>query len=239
MARACSICTHPQRREIDAAVAAGTPLRVIAREFATTHTALGRHRAHIVPGTPIVPSAAPSIAPSAPTAAETEQTQTRRHQGRQCTVCTHPEHSNINAALVTGASYRDIAAQYGLVHASIARHAATHLPAQLAHAQHVEEVASASGLLLQIQSLQSEAAALLERAKTTGDIRAAAAVLAQQGRFIELLAKVEGQLQGDGPTVNVLVSQDWQRIRGVIVAALAPHPEARIAVAAALEHQAP
>jgi hypothetical protein len=43
----CSICSHPERRAIDAALAAGTPMRSIAFRFGTTHTTLRRHRAHV------------------------------------------------------------------------------------------------------------------------------------------------------------------------------------------------
>ncbi len=132
-------------------------------------------------------------------------------------------------------SYRSIALQFHFSHTAVARHA-DHVPAQLAQAQQVAIVAGADNLLDQIQALQAEAAQLLQRAKTKDDIKAAATVLGQQGRFIELLAKVQGQLPGDGPTVNVLVSPDWQRLRGVILAALAPYAEARLALAAALEH---
>jgi len=259
MARACSICAHPQRSSIDAAISAGTPLRRIIEqipqaerdqtsqvEHARSDTcsasrsdtrsasislgALARHKAHAAPATsalsaPIVPETEQALSPRA-----------RRQSGVRCTVCHHPHRREIDAALVANTSSgRSIARQYGLHPSAVQRHSIDHLPAQLVQAEHVEAVASASGLLLQIQNLQAEAAALLERAKDAGDIRAAAAVLAQQGRFIELLAKVEGQLPGDGATVNVLVSPDWTRIRSAILAALAPHSEARLAVAAALE----
>lgn len=49
----------------------------------------------------------------------------------------------------------------------------------------------------------------------------------------ELLAKLLGQLK-DGPTVNVLISPDWQRLRSVILEALMPYPDARIALAETL-----
>jgi hypothetical protein len=47
MARPCSICNHPKREEIDAALVAGTPLRDIARQFKTGKDALARHKAHV------------------------------------------------------------------------------------------------------------------------------------------------------------------------------------------------
>jgi hypothetical protein len=232
----CSICGHPRRQEIDAALASGTSLRAVAREFSTTHTALSRHRAHIG-SAPAAPSA-----PGAPSRPEADQAPAplpaRRRPGPRCTVCSHAQRSNIDTALVAGATTYEVAAQNGLSQRAVARHAAAHIPAALAVAAQAQVVASAGSLLDQIQALQAEAAALLERAKSAGDIRAAAAVLAQQGRFIELLGKVQGELQ-DGPTVNIAVSPDWQHIRTAIMVALQPFADARIAVAnaLALEHQ--
>jgi hypothetical protein len=51
---------------------------------------------------------------------------------------------------------------------------------------------------------------------------------------LELLAKLVGELQPDGVTVNLLVSPEWQRTRAALLTALAAHPAARQAVAAAL-----
>lgn len=44
MAQLCSICTHPQRAEIDQAILAGTPLRNIAKQYSVSATALHRHK---------------------------------------------------------------------------------------------------------------------------------------------------------------------------------------------------
>jgi hypothetical protein len=111
------------------------------------------------------------------------------------------------------------------------------VPAQLAHAHHVETVARADDLLSQVQVLRNRAYALLDSAEEAGDIRAAVVAMREVRECIALLAKVAGELPGDGTTVNVLVSSDWARLRSAIMLALAPHPEARIAVADALEHQ--
>ncbi len=49
----------------------------------------------------------------------------------------------------------------------------------------------------------------------------------------ELLAKLLGELD-DRPVVNLALSVDWQAARAALVAALAPWPDARVAVASAL-----
>ena len=50
MPRMCSICGHPQRLQIDAALRAGQPLRHIAKHYGTSPTALFRHKQADQPG---------------------------------------------------------------------------------------------------------------------------------------------------------------------------------------------
>jgi hypothetical protein len=56
---------------------------------------------------------------------------------------------------------------------------------------------------------------------------------AQLQNQTELLAKLLGELN-DAPQVNVTISPEWQTVRAVLLAALAPYPDARTAVAARL-----
>ncbi len=46
MPRTCKACSHAQRKELDAALAAGTPLRSIAAHHGISPAALARHKAH-------------------------------------------------------------------------------------------------------------------------------------------------------------------------------------------------
>jgi len=47
MPRACSICTHRQRAEIEIALASGASFRNVAGRYGTSATALHRHRKHV------------------------------------------------------------------------------------------------------------------------------------------------------------------------------------------------
>lgn len=49
MPRTCTVCVHPQRPAIDAALVRGEPLRNIAERFGTSATALHRHKAEHLP----------------------------------------------------------------------------------------------------------------------------------------------------------------------------------------------
>lgn len=47
MSRKCTICTHPQRAEIDRELAEGRSIRDIARRYSVSRPSLHRHRTHV------------------------------------------------------------------------------------------------------------------------------------------------------------------------------------------------
>ena len=47
MSRRCTVCAHPDRAGIDAAIVAGKPYRRIATQHSLTEAAIRRHRVHI------------------------------------------------------------------------------------------------------------------------------------------------------------------------------------------------
>lgn len=47
MAQQCSVCTHPERVAIDAALAGGTSTRDVAGRYGTSKSAVDRHRQHM------------------------------------------------------------------------------------------------------------------------------------------------------------------------------------------------
>lgn len=157
---------------------------------------------------------------------------------RPCTVCTHDKRREIDAALVAGqTSNTRIASQFAITEAAIRRHRAAHLPARLAQAQAAVEVAQADDLLAQVQDLQRRTMSILAKAEQAEDLRVALAAIAQARGNLELLARLLGELHDQEVKVAVLVaSPDWLRLRGAILAALDPFPDARLAVTEALRH---
>ena len=150
---------------------------------------------------------------------------------RSCTVCVHPKREEINRALVGGASNRSVASLNDVSEAAVRRHKANHLPAKLVMAQAAEEVAQADDLLGQMRDLHARTLAVLEAAETTNQHRTALSAIREARSNLELLAKLLGELD-ERPQVNVLISPTVQT---AIIAALEPYPEARLAVADALE----
>lgn len=51
MPRSCTVCTHPNRAEIDRALISGTALRDIARRWSVSKDAAARHKADHLPAT--------------------------------------------------------------------------------------------------------------------------------------------------------------------------------------------
>ncbi len=152
---------------------------------------------------------------------------------RVCTICTHKGRSKIDKALVARRPFRDIAGQYGVSKSALVRHHDDHLPAALVKAQDAAEAAQADALLAQVVDLRDKALDVLDTAQGSEDLRAAIGAIREARGCVELLAKLAGQLK-DAPTVNILVSSEWQGLQAVILQALEPHADARLAVAEAL-----
>jgi len=152
---------------------------------------------------------------------------------RPCSVCTHPERDEIDTEIVRGQPFRRIATQRGVTEQSVRRHGTTHLPELVAQAHEAQERAHAGNLLDELRELHGRVLRILESAEESGDLRAATGAIREARSVIELLAKLTGQID-DQPEVNIVVSPQWLTIRGAILEALEPFPEARVAVGARL-----
>ena len=150
-----------------------------------------------------------------------------------CTICSHEQRLAIDQALVTTQPIRKIAARFGTSPSALTRHKAEHLPVQLVKAQEAQEAAHAGDLLTDVRGLYTKAQAILEQAQGAGALAVALGGIREARGCLELLAKLQGQLD-DRPVVNVLITPEWQRLRAVIIEALADEPSARVKVAAAL-----
>ena len=154
-------------------------------------------------------------------------------RGPPCSVCVDPRRDEIERALVSGqpdtrvsASFRELSAD------AIRRHREAHLPARLLKAREVAEVAQADALLEQVRTLHRRALAILDASESAGDLRTALGGIREARGCLELLGRLEGELEP--PTVNLIVSPAFIELRSRLLRALEPFEEARRAVAAAL-----
>jgi hypothetical protein len=148
---------------------------------------------------------------------------------RTCKVCVHADRPEIDKAIISGGSLRDIAGQYTLSKSAVERHR-EHIPQALTRAQEAREVARADDLLREVRALRSKAISILLQAEAAGDLRTALAGVREARECLQLLAKLSGELD-ERPVINVLISPEWVAVRSVLMTALVPYPEARIAVA--------
>jgi hypothetical protein len=153
---------------------------------------------------------------------------------RACTVCGHPQRHEIEQAMLAREPFRAIARRFGLSKDALLRHHDDHLPAALVEASRIREITRADDLVDRVIGLARETQAVLERAKAAGDDKLVLAAIATAGRQLELQVRLLGQLQ-ETATVNIVLSGEWIGLKAQVVAALDPFPEARLAVAAALE----
>jgi hypothetical protein len=149
-------------------------------------------------------------------------------------VCSHIKRFDIDAALVAGEAYRNIAERFGTSTTALVRHKTDHLPASLSKAKKVEETTQADTLLGQLLSLNRETLAILKQAREGEDNELALKAIARAEKQIELQARLLGELQEE-TTVNVFLLPEWQQLRALILSALSSYPQARLAVVQALE----
>ena len=165
---------------------------------------------------------------------------------RPCTVCRHKRRQEIEAALVAGTTYRTIADRWRISKTALIRHKSACVAPKVAEAVAAAESEHTERLIDQVRGLHDRTVALvvtvegiLGRARKPAAKLAAVVVAAKVVKEIrgnmELLGRLTGELDSGKTTVNVFHNPQWIELRGAIVAALVPHPDARQAVLAAVE----
>jgi hypothetical protein len=125
---------------------------------------------------------------------------------RTCTICSHPRVLAINEALVQNEAHRRVSKRFGASASAMYRHMQEHLPAtRNSLVDNAPEVATDGTLLAKITRLEAEARRLGKKAEDAGDFRGAMAAVRELVRIVELLAKLQGEIQEPtGTTVNVV-----------------------------------
>jgi len=153
---------------------------------------------------------------------------------QQCSICIHPQRAEIDKALVAGEPLRDIAGRCPVSRSALHRHKQDHLPGHLVKAAQEEDLGQAIDVLRQLKAINAACLEILQKSRADGKHSISLRAVDRIHRQIELQAKLLGELQEQGPQVNVLVAPEWQEIRVNVLRALAPFPEARQAVAGVL-----
>jgi hypothetical protein len=151
---------------------------------------------------------------------------------RKCSVCIHSEYQNIDEALIGGEPLRDISRRFNIDKSALSRHKLNHLSALLVKTEEGKELAKAESLVDEIQRLRLEAARIYQKAEERGDFRTALAGVRELTRIVELLAKLQGDLNEQ--SVNIVFNARWIELRSVILNTLEEFPEAKKKLSEAL-----
>ncbi len=159
-----------------------------------------------------------------------------------CSVCVHPDRRTVDEAIVGRVPYRDIVRRHeGLSISAVSRHRQRHLTPALVVLAAEQERDHGETLLAQLQALYRRVRAILDAAERDGSPATALSAVREARQLLESIGRVTGELD-DRPqvqVVNLAASQEWQALQVLILRALAPFPEARLAVAGALRAEPP
>lgn len=149
---------------------------------------------------------------------------------QRCQVCMHSDLPAIDEALIAGDSHSALAARFEVSRFSLRRHLANHVPVLLAEAARSKLFSRAESLTERLELLTDEAQSIKAKAEAGGDLRTALAAVRELVRMVELLGRFQGDLE-DAPAIRITVVPEWQ----IVLRVLDSFPEARLALAAALE----
>ncbi len=215
MPRACTVCTHAEREAIDRALVDGAASRYVAKQYRIGKDAVHRHKADHLPAAMVKGREAREEA-----AAVDLMTELNR--------CFH----RIN--LLFDACDRwlrdaDDPSRYDI--GPRAEEVQVTYTEPGPDGRRVQRKRPLSDLLEQVEGRgRTIGFAETKHADPRELVLKTAARLDSQ---LQLLGKLLGELK-EGATVNVLIAPEWLQLRATLLVALAPHPEARQAVAAAL-----
>ncbi len=158
--------------------------------------------------------------------------------GRPCTICRHLDRDGIDQQLIASTALKPVSERFGVTVQALIRHRNLHLPQAVRDAAEGTRAAAererGGDLLAAARALHGKALDLMRQAERARDLRTALAGIREAARCVELQGRLMGQIR-ETTTVNVTLSAEWLSLQAVILSALEPHPDARQAVAAALE----
>ncbi|MDX0601804.1 hypothetical protein GOD78_10985 [Sinorhizobium medicae] len=231
MARDCTICAHPRRHEIEAAMVHGHSSRRIAADYGLAYGAIHRHRNNHLPA---------AIRQAAAAALERADEDAGEALPR---IDTMPVHGTASAApaaapIVTTETLSPVPSirrRQRALQLSDSPPAPPVAPADATIAP--ASTSPGAGVFNVYQSatdLRERAMRLLEGAERAGDTKTALMAIREARGVLEHLSRLEERHQASTTHAPLDTSPEWIRTRTAIVAALADFPEARIAVAEAL-----
>ena len=143
----------------------------------------------------------------------------------KCKICKHPKRPEIDEAIIKSTPIRKIVEEFGdrdISRESVRRHT-KHVLAIVKKFDETHQLAMGGNLKAKIQILEADLTRLQQIAERNGDVTAAIAALKELRQFVELRARIEGQLKPQ--EVQVLaVNLDEETSRRIAETYLQRHP---------------
>lgn len=157
--------------------------------------------------------------------------------GRPCSICNHEDRDAIDAALLEGKLVRELAVRWGISADSLRNHQKKHLGDTIVRARKAKAGDAVDGsALTRLEDLYERTNALLAQAEHSGSMGQALQAVREARTTLESIAKITGELNTTPTvTINLAASPEWLSLQGLILAALSPFPDARLAVAEAID----
>jgi hypothetical protein len=161
----------------------------------------------------------------------------RPRVGRPCLCCRSDDRVAIDQALIAGETCLDLSRKYAFSHDAIQRHRDNHLPTPI-QAEAARQVAEAEALtgadmMTKVAGLLRQAEEILAESRADGDRLSALRSIHEAGEMVMRAAKLTGVVT-DNVEINILVAPALQSLTTLVLQALAPYAEARMAVSLAL-----
>lgn len=154
-----------------------------------------------------------------------------------CKVCNHDQRTEIERLLVGGMSNVAASEKWGMGRDAVRRHRVNHMSRNFGTLTETAVKRETATALERAENLFHRADTILRVAEESGNANLAINAMKETRQAIELLAKLSGELD-TSTNINVLnlsTSEEWMQTRGVMLEALAPYPDARMAVAKAVQ----
>lgn len=134
---------------------------------------------------------------------------------RTCSVCLHASRTEIEREIIAGTSIRQLASKHDLHEAALRRHTRTHLRKALTKALEKQErfEVDADRLVEWTHALHTKTLLILERAEQLDDLKAAARLIGEARRNLELMGRIVGAI--DAPRVSIDMRRQYAVLNGL------------------------
>jgi hypothetical protein len=167
-----------------------------------------------------------------------------KSRSARCTVCRHPQRPSIDLAIALKCSAHAIAARFRVSHDAVDRHRRSHLTAEVRAALATKVLQREGdmqrvlleegvGIVDALKAVRGPLFSLYLAAVDAADAKVAASLAGRLHESLSLSARVTGELapHTSVSVTNIVLSQDYMRLRAELLRILARYPEARAEVA--------